>query len=97
MDVRRGQVVDFDERRGWGTVRGDDGVELFFHCTAVADGSRTIAVGTPVAYEVVAGHLGRWEADGLRPAQAVDRAGAGPDSTATTSSDAPVTSIPPAR
>lgn len=58
----RGRVVDFDEQRGWGTVRGDDGDELFFHCTAVADGSRTIAVGTTVVYRVVAGHRGRWEA-----------------------------------
>lgn len=61
----RGTVVDFDEMRGWGAVRGDDGVERFFHCTAVADGSRTIAVGTPVLYREVPGHGGRWEADAL--------------------------------
>ncbi len=96
MDVRRGQVVDFDERRGWGTVRGDDGVELFFHCTAVADGSRTIAVGTTVSHEVVPGHLGRWEATDLRPAQ-VPPVDAGCGSTATRSSGPPVTSMPPAR
>jgi len=28
----------------------------------IADGSRTIAVGTAVEFEVTAGHLGRWEA-----------------------------------
>ncbi|MDP9020180.1 MAG: cold shock domain-containing protein, partial [Actinomycetota bacterium] len=55
-------VATFDEARGWGTVRGDAGEELFFHCTAVADGSRNIAVATPVTYRVVPGHLGRWEA-----------------------------------
>jgi CspA family cold shock protein len=58
----RGRVADFDEQRGWGTVAGDDGDELFFHCTAIADGSRTIATGTTVVYRVVPGHHGRWEA-----------------------------------
>ena len=63
----RGTVADFDDHRGYGTVRGDDGVELFFHCTAIADGSRTIDVGAAVEYEVVPGRLGRWEAGTLRP------------------------------
>jgi len=60
-----GTVVSFDEHAGYGRVRGDGGVELFFHCTAIADGSRTIDVGTPVAFDVVAGHHGRWEAAAL--------------------------------
>lgn len=60
-------VLNFDERRGWGSVRGGDGQELFFHCTAVADGSRTIAEGTRVEYEIVPGHGGRWEAWSIRP------------------------------
>ena len=38
-----------------------------FHCTAIADGTRTIAVGTAVTFDVVPGRLGRWEASGLRP------------------------------
>lgn len=63
----RGTVVDFDEHRGTGTVRDADGTEHPFHCTQIADGSRTIAVGTAVEYEVVPGHLGRWEAAGVRP------------------------------
>lgn len=63
-----GVVVAFDEDKGYGTVADDDGgEERFFHCAAVADGSRTIEVGTRVAYEVVAGRLGRWEAARLRP------------------------------
>ena len=33
----------------------------------IADGTRTIAVGTAVAFEVVAGHLGRWEAAASAP------------------------------
>jgi cold shock CspA family protein len=53
--LTRGRVVAFD------------GQELFFHCTAVADGSRRIAVGAGVGYRVVPGHLGRWEASDLEP------------------------------
>ena len=65
----RGTVTRYDEDEGTGWVTGDDGVERFFHCTAIADGSRTIAVGTAVSFEVVPGHLGRWEAGELRTAQ----------------------------
>ncbi|MEW6152533.1 MAG: cold shock domain-containing protein [Actinomycetota bacterium] len=62
-DIRAtGTVATFDEHAGYGTVRGDDGRTLFFHCTAIADGSRTIEVGRAVAYSVVPGHGGRWEA-----------------------------------
>ena len=60
-----GSVATFDEERGLGTVVTDDGRFLPFHCTAIADGSRSIAVGTRVAFGVVAGQLGRWEAAGL--------------------------------
>jgi cold shock protein len=59
---RTGVVADFDEPRGLGTIRGDDRVELPFHCTAIADGTRTIPVGQRVAFVVVAGLVGRWEA-----------------------------------
>jgi cold shock CspA family protein len=57
-----GTVVAFDERRGLGTIRGADGVEYPFHCTRIADGTRAIEVGRAVRFEVVPGHLGRWEA-----------------------------------
>ncbi|HWC40056.1 MAG TPA: cold shock domain-containing protein [Acidimicrobiales bacterium] len=60
-----GRVATFDERRGLGTVVSDDGRSLPFHCTAIADGSRTIDVGARVTFSVVAGHLGQWEATGL--------------------------------
>jgi cold shock CspA family protein len=55
-------VASYDDPRGYGLVRADDGTELFFHCTALVDGSRSVAVGTPVTFDVVPGHLGRWEA-----------------------------------
>jgi cold shock CspA family protein len=65
----RGTVLSFDDPRGIGVVRSDDGVEHPFHCTAVADGSRAVEVGTPVRYRVTPGRLGRWEATDIRPAQ----------------------------
>ncbi len=62
-----GTVVEFDEHRGYGTVRAADGQELFFHCTAIADRSRRIEVGTAVVFTVVPGHRGRWEGTDLTP------------------------------
>ncbi len=62
-----GTVTAFDERRGLGTIRGDDGREYPFHSTRIADGSRTIALNAAVTFEPVAGHLGRWEAAGITP------------------------------
>lgn len=60
-----GSVSGFDDHRGLGTIAGDDGVEYHFHCTGIADGTRTIAVGSPVRFDVIAGRLGRWEAWGI--------------------------------
>jgi cold shock CspA family protein len=62
-----GTIDTFDEARGLGTVRADDGSVLGFHCTAITDGSRTIDVGRPVRFTVVAGALGRWEAARITP------------------------------
>ncbi len=57
-----GTVAELDEHKGLGTVRADDGRELSFHCTRIADGSRRVEVGARVTFSVVAGHRGRWEA-----------------------------------
>ena len=64
----QGRVVEFDEHVGMGAVEGDDGSRLDFHCVAIADGSRRVDVGAAVTYEVVPGHLGRYEAWGIQPA-----------------------------
>jgi CspA family cold shock protein len=56
-------AFDFDE--GLGQVTADDGATYSFHCTAIADGTRDIAVDTAVHFDVAAGHHGRWEADNL--------------------------------
>lgn len=64
----RGSVASFDDPRGIGTVADEaDGREYFFHCTAIADGTRTIDVGAAVAFEVVPGRRGLWEAADIRP------------------------------
>ncbi len=68
MTEQHGRVVDYDARRGLGTVEGDDGHRFGFHCTAVADESRDIPVGAPVSFRVGPGHLGAWEAATVRSA-----------------------------
>jgi cold shock CspA family protein len=55
-------VIAFDAHRGIGVVESDDGVHHDFHCTRIADGSRSVPTGAKVRFEVVAGSLGRWEA-----------------------------------
>lgn len=62
-----GEVAEFDEGRGLGIVDYGDGGQVPFHCTAISDGSRRIAVGTVVAFVVGAGRLGRLEARSVRP------------------------------
>jgi len=68
MAARRdGTVVEFDARRGMGVVETTEGGRLPFHCTEIADGSRSVTVGAAVRYEVVPGALGQWEARRLAP------------------------------
>lgn len=62
-----GVVVAFDESAGLGTVRTDEGDDIGFHCTQISDGTRSIAEGTRVNFDIVAGRQGRWQAAGLRP------------------------------
>lgn len=61
----QGRVVAFDEARGLGEIEDADGTRYSFHCTQIADGSRTVAVGAAVEFRVVPGLLGRWEAAGI--------------------------------
>jgi len=56
-----GRVVAFDEAVGLGEVERDDGTRYPFHCIEIADGTRTIAVGTAVTYTLLC-KLGRYEA-----------------------------------
>ena len=59
--VRDGSVTAFDEQRGLGEITDADGVVFPFHCVEIADGTRSIVVGTRVRFDVVA-KLGRYEA-----------------------------------
>jgi len=63
-----GTVAVFDDRKGFGAVRDDaTGEEHFFHCTAIADGTRTIEVGAVVTFDIVPGRNGQWEARAIKP------------------------------
>lgn len=62
-----GTVSAFDGRRGLGVVTDAERREWPFHCTAIADGSRTIQVGTEVVFRPTPGHLGRMEAAEVQP------------------------------
>jgi cold shock CspA family protein len=65
--VLAGEVSQFDQARGVGSVRDDQGREWFFHCTQIADGSRTIGIGQAVTFFVVPGHRGQYEAAKVTP------------------------------
>ncbi len=63
----RGRGATFDEHRGLGEVEVDDDARRYrFHCTAIADGTRTVVVGAAVEFRVVAGPIGTVEASGIR-------------------------------
>jgi cold shock CspA family protein len=55
-------VTEFDDDRGLGSVLDDDGRRYPFHCATIVDGTRTVEVGMRVAFAVVPGHRGRYEA-----------------------------------
>jgi cold shock CspA family protein len=63
-----GVVTSFDEPGGHGIVREEgSGTERWFHCTAIADGTRRIAADTRVTFVLAPGATGQWEAAALRP------------------------------
>lgn len=66
-----GTVASFDRERGLGTVVADGAPggarPVPFHCTVITDGTRDIAVGTRVTYQVAATHRGGHEARGVTP------------------------------
>jgi cold shock CspA family protein len=66
MADHAGRVTAFDADRGLGEVTADDGDVYPFHCVSIADGSRTIAEGTSVTFDVLL-KLGRREAAAISP------------------------------
>jgi CspA family cold shock protein len=64
--VRTGTVSAFDAHAGLGEVTADDATVYPFHCVEIVDGSRTIAVDTPVTFRLFA-KLGVVEAGEVTP------------------------------
>jgi len=62
-----GTVTEFDDAAGLGTITADDGTAYRFHCTAIADGSRTIAVATKVEFAPRPARHGTYEAGEISP------------------------------
>jgi CspA family cold shock protein len=60
-----GVVTEFDDEAGLGIVTAIDGATYSFHCTQIADGTRTIPAGAAVTFAVRPWHQGRYEAVGL--------------------------------
>lgn len=66
--VHFGVVEVFDDSAGLGALRVErlGGTQLVsFHCTAIADGTRTIPQGASVACTLVTAHGGRVEASSI--------------------------------
>jgi cold shock CspA family protein len=62
----RGTVTEFDDAAGMGWITEPDGTRRFFHCTQIADGTRTIASGIAVTFDLLP-YLGRYEATNIAP------------------------------
>jgi len=56
--TRTGIVSTYDDHRGDGMIVEADGATWWFHCTSIADGSRSIDAGTPVSFAVRPGPTG---------------------------------------
>jgi cold shock CspA family protein len=65
VSAREGRVVEFDAEAGLGVVADAAGRRYPFHCTAIADGTRTIGIGQMVRFMVAPAHGGRLEARDL--------------------------------
>jgi cold shock CspA family protein len=64
---RTGTVAEFDAVAGYGTLQDDAGQSWWFHCTAIDDGTRSIAEGAVVQFTLRPGLLGRLEATAIHP------------------------------
>jgi hypothetical protein len=66
--VYSGRVATFDEFVGRGEIEAGRGMRFPFHCTAIVDGTRTIAPDTAVKFRLVPGPLGALEAVAIKTA-----------------------------
>lgn len=56
-----GLIESFDDRRGDGVLLSEEGERFYFHCVAIANGTRHIEPGVRAQGERRVGHLGRDE------------------------------------
>ena len=55
-----GVVKWFNDKKGFGFIKGDDGVDVFVHHSAIqGDGFKTLNEGQKVEFEVVNGDKGK--------------------------------------
>ena len=63
LTTMQGRVKWFDDKRGYGFITSEDGVDTYVHFTAiVSDGYRTLKHNWRVEYDVVTAEDGRDEA-----------------------------------
>jgi|JI10StandDraft_1071094.scaffolds.fasta_scaffold891487_2 CspA family cold shock protein len=65
MDV--GRVLWFNESKGYGFIEHDDGREVYFHYTAIAERGedKRVANGNSVSFDLFQTNIG-WEASNIR-------------------------------
>ncbi len=64
-----GRIATFDDHVGRGEIEARGGMRFPFHCTAIVDGTRTVAPNTAVKFRLVPGPLGALEATRITIAQ----------------------------
>ena len=66
--VYSGRIATFDDHVGRGEIEARGGMRFPFHCTSLADGTRTIAADAAVKFRLVPGPLGALEATAVKRA-----------------------------
>ena len=63
----KGTVKWFNDRKGFGFIKLDDGKDVFVHYSALqGDGFKTLKEGEPVEFEVIQGNKGPQAANVIR-------------------------------